>query len=77
ALLCGSLQAHLGTQMPSEGGHIIKASPLCFRCLSEVDHGMLIVESEPVRRHWFEPNGERKNQATAFYRGQGDQDDLP
>ncbi|MDU8913989.1 hypothetical protein [Aestuariicoccus sp. MJ-SS9] len=26
-LLCGSSQTHLGTQMPSGGGHIIKAAP--------------------------------------------------
>lgn len=44
--------------------------PLCFRGLSEAERGMLIVESEPVRRHWFEPSGERKNQAATFYRGQ-------
>lgn len=28
ALLCGSLQAHLGTHLPSGGGHTIKALPL-------------------------------------------------
>jgi len=46
-LLCGSSQTHLGTLMPSGGGHIIKASlkyPLFIDSLLSPRAGSLEIE---------------------------------